>query len=43
MLLDAGAEPNAQDKRGNTALRIAKQGGFSRTVDLLRGAGARTD
>jgi len=39
-LLDAGADPNARDKDGNTPLHRAAQGGSPETVAALLDAGA---
>ena len=40
-LLELGADPNAPNARGRTALSIATGARFSRTVALLLAAGAR--
>ncbi len=41
LLLDAGADVNASDHAGHTALYYARENGWSQTVEALRAAGAR--
>ena len=43
LLLEAGANPNLQDKAGNTALFLASQNGFETNVRLLLEMGADRD
>ncbi len=44
LLLDAGADPNAKDVRGSTALHLASAGGLaSETLELLLEHGARVN
>jgi ankyrin repeat protein len=40
-LIKKGAEPNARDKNGITAMMWAKWGGHSAVVEILKEAGAR--
>ena len=39
-LLAKGADPNAKDKEGSSALRVAARGGYAEIVDLLFAAKA---
>jgi ankyrin repeat protein len=41
-LLKAGAEPDAADARGDTALRLAKEKKKREVVQVLQSAGARS-
>ncbi len=41
MLLEAGADVNAKDKDGHTALDMAQKAGNTKIVELLKQAGAK--
>jgi ankyrin repeat protein len=41
VLIGAGADVNARDAKGNTALRIALRRGYTDMAELLKKAGAR--
>jgi ankyrin repeat protein len=43
LLLDHHADTNAKDSKGDTALKIATRGGYTRIVELLKKSGARSD
>ena len=43
LLVDNKADTNAKDSKGDTALKIAVRGGYTRIVELLKKAGARPD
>ena len=40
LLLDNGADINAQNNNGDTALSFAKKGGLPNVIDFLKAAGA---
>jgi len=40
LLIENGADLNAKDKNGETALELAKRKGYENVVKLLRSAGA---
>ncbi len=41
VLLDAGADVNVKNNNGSTALMMAKENGYTQTVNLLREAGGK--
>lgn len=41
VLLKAGADVNAKDKDGNTALKLAQERGNAKIAELLKSAGAK--
>jgi ankyrin repeat protein len=43
MLIEAGADINAKDSRGDSALKISVRGGYTRITELLKKSGAAED
>jgi ankyrin repeat protein len=43
LLVDHGADVNVRDGKGDTALKIATRNGYTRIVDLLKKAGAKSE
>ena len=41
LLLQSGADVNAEDNHGNTALSIAKEAGHNEIIQMLKEAGAK--
>ncbi|MEE8196340.1 MAG: ankyrin repeat domain-containing protein, partial [Acidiferrobacterales bacterium] len=41
ILVDCGADINARDRKGNTAMAIALNHGYTRTAELLKFDGAK--